>query len=134
TWKLWKEERLLDVVDPELTDYPENEVIRFMKVALFCTQAAANQRPNMKQVVKMLSKDVNLNEKALTEPGVYRSHASKHFGCGSSDETSSSHKNKGKQSINTPMLLVDIFFHLTQELLETVLDSFRTAGIGYKYS
>lgn len=101
TWKLWKEERLLDIVDPEMTGYPENEATRFMKVALFCTQAAANQRPNMKQVVKMLSKDVNLNEKALTEPGIYKSQTSKRFGGGSSDETSSSHKNKGKQSLNT---------------------------------
>lgn len=101
TWKLWKEERLLDIVDPEMTGYPENEATRFMKVALFCTQAAANQRPNMNQVVKMLSKDVNLNEKALTEPGIYKSQTSKRFGGGSSDETSSSHKNKGKQSLNT---------------------------------
>lgn len=100
-WKLWKEERLLDIVDPEMTGYPENEAIRFMKVALFCTQAVANQRPNMKQVVKMLSKDVNLNEKALTEPGIYKAQTSKRFGGGSSDETSSSHKNKGKQSLNT---------------------------------
>ncbi|KAF9680031.1 hypothetical protein SADUNF_Sadunf06G0077800 [Salix dunnii] len=102
TWKLWKEERVLDIVDPELTEYPEKEVMRFMKVALFCTQAAANQRPNMTQVVKMLSKDVNLNDKALTEPGVYRSHTSKHSGGGSSVETSSSHKNKSKQSLNVP--------------------------------
>ncbi|KAJ6755762.1 PROMASTIGOTE SURFACE ANTIGEN PROTEIN PSA [Salix purpurea] len=101
TWKQWKGERLLDIVDPRLTEYPETEAIRFMKVALFCTQAAANQRPNMNQVVKMLSKDVNLNEKALTEPGIYKSQTSKHFGGGgSSDETSSSQKNKGKQSLN----------------------------------
>lgn len=103
TWKQWKGERLLDIVDPRLTEYPETEAIRFMKVALFCTQAAANQRPNMNQVVKMLSKDVNLNEKALTEPGIYKSQTSKHFGGGgSSDETSSSQKNKGKQSLNAP--------------------------------
>jgi hypothetical protein len=49
----------------------------------------------------MLSKDVNLNEKALTEPGIYKAQTSKRFGGGSSDETSSSHKNKGKQSLNT---------------------------------
>lgn len=50
TWKLKEEDRLLDVVDPELSQYPEEEVLRFIKVALFCTQAAANQRPTMKQV------------------------------------------------------------------------------------
>ncbi|KAJ8753784.1 hypothetical protein K2173_000038 [Erythroxylum novogranatense] len=62
TWKLKKEERLLDLVDTELTGYIESDVIRFIKVALFCTQAAAHQRPTMKQVVEMLSKDVNLKD------------------------------------------------------------------------
>ncbi|XP_038694416.1 putative serine/threonine-protein kinase isoform X4 [Tripterygium wilfordii] len=98
-WKLRREERLLHMVDPELTEYPENEVIRFIKVALFCTQAAAQQRPNMKQVQQMLAKDVHLNEKVLTEPGVYRVHASQHLGVGSSEETSSSQKNKGRGAL-----------------------------------
>ncbi|KAJ8747206.1 hypothetical protein K2173_019527 [Erythroxylum novogranatense] len=96
-WKLRKEERLLDIVDPEVTEYPENEVTRFIKVALFCTQAAAHQRPTMKQVVEMLSKDVHLNDKQLTEPGL-----SKNSGAFSSDDTSSSYRNKGKQSVNNP--------------------------------
>ncbi|KAJ4835049.1 hypothetical protein Tsubulata_012844 [Turnera subulata] len=99
TWKLWKEERLLDVVDPELTDYPQEEVIRYMKVALFCTQAVARQRPNMKQVIDMLSKDVHLNEQALTEPGVYRGRNTSKAGA-SSDDTSSSQRNRAKQLEN----------------------------------
>ncbi|XWS59946.1 hypothetical protein CRYUN_Cryun08bG0165800 [Craigia yunnanensis] len=107
TWKLREEERLLDIVDPELTQYPEDEVMRFIKVALFCTQAAANQRPNMKQVVEMLSKDVHLNEKVLTEPGVYRGHTSRQLGVGSS-ETLSSLKTKGKQSVD-PSSSTNIF-------------------------
>lgn len=99
TWKLREEGRLLDLVDPELTKYPEDEVTRFIKVALFCTQAAPHQRPTMKQVVEMLSKQVHLNEKALTKPDVYKGHKSKHFGGGSLGETSSSQKNKDKQSV-----------------------------------
>lgn len=98
TWKLREEERLLDIVDPELTKYPEDDVIRFIKVALFCTQAAPHQRPTIKQVVNMLSKPMQLNEKALTKPNVY-----KHFSGGpggSSGETSSSQKNKAKQSVD----------------------------------
>ncbi|CAN6818655.1 unnamed protein product [Brassica oleracea] len=72
-WKLREEGRLLECVDPYLTKFPEAEVIRFIKVALFCTQATAQKRPNMKQVVEMLSrKEIKLNESALTEPGVYR--------------------------------------------------------------
>lgn len=96
TWKLYNEDRLLDIVDPDLTDYPKDEITRFMKVALFCTQAASQKRPDMKQVVKMLSTDVILNEKLLTEPGLYRSHSS-HTSKGGSLPISS-HSDKGKQS------------------------------------
>ncbi|KAK5787457.1 hypothetical protein PVK06_042111 [Gossypium arboreum] len=80
TWKLKEEDRLLDIVDPELSQYPEEEVLRFVKVALFCTQAVANQRPTMKQVVEMLSKEVNLNEKLLSEPGVYKGQNPRRWG------------------------------------------------------
>ena len=107
TWKLKEEERLLAIVDPELVQYPEDEVMRFIKVALFCTQAAAHQRPTMKQVVEMLSKDVHLNEKVLTDPGVYRGHTSRHLGVGSS-ETLSYLKTKGKQSVD-PSSSTNIF-------------------------
>ncbi|KAF5940951.1 hypothetical protein HYC85_022118 [Camellia sinensis] len=99
TWKLREEGSLLAIVDPELAEYPENEVIRFIKVALFCTQAASHQRPSMKQVVEMLSKEVHLKDNLLTEPGVYRAHTSRGLVGNSSHETSSS-TNKGKQSIN----------------------------------
>ncbi|XP_057984250.1 putative serine/threonine-protein kinase isoform X1 [Malania oleifera] len=99
-WKLRKEERLLEIVDPELTEYPEDEVLRFIKVALFCTQESASKRPSMKQVVEMLSKKVSLNEKVLTEPGVYKAHTSRHVGASSSHDTSSSLVMKGKQLAN----------------------------------
>ncbi|KAI4353130.1 hypothetical protein L6164_002101 [Bauhinia variegata] len=61
-WKLKEENRLLEIVDPELTDYDESEVMRYIKIALFCTQAAAQRRPSMKQVVEMLTKDVHIND------------------------------------------------------------------------
>lgn len=99
TWKLREEGRLLEIVDSELTQFPEKEVMRFIKVGLFCTQAGAHYRPTMKQVVEMLSKDVHLNEKALTEPGVYRGNTSYSLGA-SSSETSSSQKHKGKRSVD----------------------------------
>ncbi|TXG58788.1 hypothetical protein EZV62_016617 [Acer yangbiense] len=106
TWKLREEDRLLELVDPELTQYRKEEVMRFITVGLFCTQASPHQRPTMKQVVEMLTKAVNLNDKILTQPGVYRVHASQHLsgGSGSSAETSSSQKRKGKQSVDTPDL------------------------------
>ncbi|KAG7576552.1 Serine-threonine/tyrosine-protein kinase catalytic domain [Arabidopsis thaliana x Arabidopsis arenosa] len=107
-WKLREERRLLECVDPDLTKFPEDEVTRFIKVALFCTQAAAQKRPNMKQVVEMLCrKELNLNEDALTEPGVYRgvNKGRNHRGIGliggqggSSQESSSTQRYKGKSS------------------------------------
>ncbi|XP_057753756.1 putative serine/threonine-protein kinase [Arachis stenosperma] len=96
-WKLKEENRLLDMVDPELAEFDEMEVFRFIKVALFCTQAAAQNRPNMKQVMEMLSKEVHINEKALTEPGIYRWHSSGKMG-GSLNETPSSQLFKNKKT------------------------------------
>ncbi|KAG2687546.1 hypothetical protein I3843_09G057500 [Carya illinoinensis] len=70
-WQLYEEERLLELVDPDMQEFPKEEVIRYMKVAFFCTQAAASRRPLMSQVVDMLSKNIRLNEKQLTAPGLF---------------------------------------------------------------
>lgn len=53
-------------------EFPEEEVIRYMKVAFFCTQAVANRRPLMSQVVDMLSRNIRLNEKEITAPGFFQ--------------------------------------------------------------
>ncbi|GMI81053.1 hypothetical protein like AT3G09010 [Hibiscus trionum] len=111
TWKLREEERLLEIVDPELSEYPEDEVIRFIKVGLFCTQAAAHQRPTMKQVLEMLSKDVQLNEKQLTEAGVYRGYRRM------SSESSSSLNTKRKQSVDPSSSTNIVSSHSITEML-----------------
>ncbi|KAK9131741.1 hypothetical protein Scep_011269 [Stephania cephalantha] len=87
-WHLHKEGRLLELVDTELVQYPEDEVLRYLKIALFCTQAAASRRPQMTQVVEMLSRDVRLNEKELTVPGYFQDSTKN-----SSGSASSSNKN-----------------------------------------
>ncbi|VAH54420.1 unnamed protein product [Triticum turgidum subsp. durum] len=69
TWELYEAGNLKELVDPGLGDYPDEEAIRYIKVALFCTQAAAARRPSMLQVVKMLSKPIRINERELTAPG-----------------------------------------------------------------
>lgn len=68
-WELYEEGNVLAIVDDDLADFPKDEVERFIKVALFCTQAKANRRPSMGQVIEMLSKNVKLNENELTPPG-----------------------------------------------------------------
>ncbi|KAJ6851684.1 putative serine/threonine-protein kinase isoform X1 [Iris pallida] len=70
TWQLYEEERLIELVDPSLEEYSEEEALRYLKAALFCTQATADRRPSMTQVVEMLSKPVRLNEKELRPPGL----------------------------------------------------------------
>ncbi|XP_031250841.1 cold-responsive protein kinase 1-like isoform X2 [Pistacia vera] len=71
-WQLHEEGRLLELVDSEMEEFPPEDVIRYMKVAFFCTQAAASRRPLMSQVVEMLSKNIRLNEKELTAPGFFQ--------------------------------------------------------------
>ncbi|KAI3994836.1 hypothetical protein MKX01_037387 [Papaver californicum] len=71
TWQLYEEGKLVELVDPELIEFPEDEVVRYIKVALFCTQAAATRRPKMTQVITMLTKNKRLNEKELTAPGFF---------------------------------------------------------------
>ncbi|XP_062183752.1 cold-responsive protein kinase 1-like [Phragmites australis] len=69
TWELYEAKRLMELVDTSLEDYPEDEILRYIKVALFCTQAAAARRPSMPQVLTMLSKPIRINESELTAPG-----------------------------------------------------------------
>lgn len=104
------------MVDAELcSSYPEAEALRFIKVGLFCTQASPNKRPTMKQVVEMLSKNVNLNDKALTEPGVYRQIGkSVHKMEASSSSSQSQDRRREKQSINSR---VESDFHSTSQVL-----------------
>jgi hypothetical protein len=68
-WELYEAGKLEEMVDPAAGSYPQEEAIRYLKVALFCTQAAASRRPSMLQVVKMLSKPIRINESELTAPG-----------------------------------------------------------------
>ncbi|KDP20943.1 hypothetical protein JCGZ_21414 [Jatropha curcas] len=71
-WQLHEEGKHLELVDPEMGEFPEQEVIRHMKIAFFCAQGAANRRPLMSQVVDMLSKNIRLNEKLLSPPGFFQ--------------------------------------------------------------
>lgn len=117
TWKLKDEQRLLDIVDPELAEYPEDEVLRYIKVALFCTQAVSNQRPTMKQVVEMLSKNVSLNEELLTEPGVFRRNYTRQLAGGGASSSAPSQAQKGKQVPNPQDASTQISFHGVSQVL-----------------
>lgn len=58
TWRLYKAERALEVIDPALMgSYTWEDGIRAITVGLLCTQAVAALRPSMSQVVSMLTKE-----------------------------------------------------------------------------
>ncbi|XP_044954531.1 cold-responsive protein kinase 1-like isoform X2 [Hordeum vulgare subsp. vulgare] len=80
-WLLYEQGKPLDMVDARVKDYPEAEVLRYIKVGLACTQAAPSGRPTMQQVVKMLSRPAALRvlemnfadhdcSAAITRPGM----------------------------------------------------------------
>ncbi|KAG6416554.1 hypothetical protein SASPL_123986 [Salvia splendens] len=92
-WELYEDGKLLDLVDPELEEFPKGEVIRYMKVALFCAQANASRRPLMSQVTEMLSRNARLNEDQLTPPGFFEGSSRKSgmVSKNKSSDTSTSH-------------------------------------------
>lgn len=67
-WSLHQERRDVEVVDPELTTFDEEEVKRVIGVAFLCTQTDHATRPSMSRVVGMLSGNVEITE-ANAKPG-----------------------------------------------------------------
>ncbi|CAN1747821.1 G-type lectin S-receptor-like serine/threonine-protein kinase RKS1 [Linum perenne] len=60
-WELWRENRVLELMDPSLKEscVPE-EVLRCVHVGLLCVQENATDRPNMSAVVLMLNSETPL--------------------------------------------------------------------------
>ncbi|KAK1364839.1 Protein kinase domain-containing protein [Heracleum sosnowskyi] len=91
-WQLYEEERLLEMVDPALEGFPEEEMTRYIKIAFFCTQATASRRPTMSQVVDMLTKNHRLNEKELLAPGFPQDTSARSSSTNKSPSTSTSNQ------------------------------------------
>ncbi|KAJ4975505.1 hypothetical protein NE237_000611 [Protea cynaroides] len=63
-WELWKEGRVLEIVDSTMADnYSAHEVLRCIQVGLLCVQESALDRPTMSSVNFMLG-----NEKKMPMP------------------------------------------------------------------
>ncbi|KAJ8435090.1 hypothetical protein Cgig2_006362 [Carnegiea gigantea] len=57
-WRLWSEEKLLDLIDPDLaTKYEEEEATKCIRIALLCIQEDPGRRPKMSTVVRALNGD-----------------------------------------------------------------------------
>ncbi|GLU23083.1 hypothetical protein SLE2022_391150 [Rubroshorea leprosula] len=69
-WRLWMEERALEVMDTMLGDsYTVSKVLRCIHVALLCVQKRPEDRPDMSSVVLMLGSENPLPQPKL--PGFY---------------------------------------------------------------
>ncbi|XP_042519772.1 putative serine/threonine-protein kinase [Macadamia integrifolia] len=106
TWELYDRGQLLELVDPEVGEYSEEEVLRYIKVALFCTQAAAGRRPTMTQVVDMLSRPIRLNEKELTPPGFFQESERLNDSLPSSSNKASI--NSTTQLLSSPVIITEV--------------------------
>ncbi|XP_028754481.1 cysteine-rich receptor-like protein kinase 3 [Neltuma alba] len=62
-WNLHRSDNLGNMVDPSLQDnYPAEEARRLLQIGLLCTQASANLRPSMSEVVKMMTSSEEIPE------------------------------------------------------------------------
>jgi hypothetical protein len=66
-WQLYEDDHLLDVVDPRITEFNGDEVLRAIRIGLLCIQSSPRQRPSMSRVVSMLTGDSEVAE-AVTKP------------------------------------------------------------------
>jgi len=60
-WNNYKQGNVLDIVDPKLEgQYPREQALRVITIALLCTQGSWGQRPAMSYVVSMLTTDIEI--------------------------------------------------------------------------
>ncbi|CAJ1978434.1 unnamed protein product [Sphenostylis stenocarpa] len=67
-WQLHENDRIIDLVDPRLSEFNEEEVKRIVGIALLCTQTSPTLRPSMSRVVAMLSGDIEVSS-ITAKPG-----------------------------------------------------------------
>ncbi|OEL29300.1 hypothetical protein BAE44_0009681, partial [Dichanthelium oligosanthes] len=64
---LYEDDRPLAILDPSLTEFDSDEVLRAIRVGLLCIQSSPLQRPPMSRVGSILAGDIEVPE-AVTKP------------------------------------------------------------------
>ncbi|KAK3012507.1 hypothetical protein RJ639_007993 [Escallonia herrerae] len=65
-WGLYERGELVELVDPSSErDFNPDEACRYLKVGLLCVQEITKARPSMSMVVKMLTGEMDVDEKGL---------------------------------------------------------------------
>ncbi|KAL6843685.1 hypothetical protein ACP4OV_026256 [Aristida adscensionis] len=71
TWVLYEEGRLDQIIDIDIgDDLDVEEACRFLKIGLLCTQDAMARRPNMTNVVRMLTGEKRISVDKITRPAM----------------------------------------------------------------
>lgn len=71
TWTCYEQGQLEKMIDADLEDdLDTDEACRFLKVGLLCTQDAMKLRPNMTNVVRMLTGEKDVSMERITKPAV----------------------------------------------------------------
>ncbi|XP_065861981.1 cold-responsive protein kinase 1-like [Euphorbia lathyris] len=70
-WEMYENTELENLVDTSMNgEYDAEEACRYMKIGLMCTQDMPKLRPAMSMVVKMLKGEMDVNDEAITRPGM----------------------------------------------------------------
>ena len=71
TWTCYEQGQLEKIIDADLEDdLDAEEACRFLKVGLLCTQDAMKLRPNMTNIVRMLTGEKDVSTERITKPAV----------------------------------------------------------------
>ncbi|XP_052164250.1 cold-responsive protein kinase 1-like [Oryza glaberrima] len=71
TWTCYEQGHLEEIIDADIEDDVDvEEACRFLKVGLLCTQDAMKLRPNMINIVRMLTGEKDVNTERITKPSV----------------------------------------------------------------
>lgn len=69
-WEYYKANELVKLIDPVLDiDFHEDEAVRFMKIGLLCVQENTTKRPGMSLALSMLTKETDLTDHKISQPG-----------------------------------------------------------------
>ncbi|KAF6167895.1 hypothetical protein GIB67_027673 [Kingdonia uniflora] len=70
-WEMYNDGNLLQLMDPSLRgDFPDEEVVRFLKVGLLCVQETPSLRPRMSKAAKVMSNEIDIREVEISKPGL----------------------------------------------------------------
>ncbi|XP_015877131.4 putative serine/threonine-protein kinase [Ziziphus jujuba] len=69
-WEMYKEDKLVHLVDSKLQLKNLEEAVRFLKIGLLCVQEKCSLRPHMSMAYRMLSNEINIDCITVNQPAL----------------------------------------------------------------